>query len=617
MKLKNILSIVLIIFSLLLLFAFFFVVGPLNSLYRQAKPLSSDIALLKQSINNKDLQSAKNQLLVITSRYYSLNTTLNRLSYFRFIPYLNYYYQDCQKLFLVFQASLETTDILIQAIEPYQDFLGLKGSSSSGAKTTQDRIDFLTKSVEGLMPFFDQITQKLSAIRSNLEQINPQRYPIKYRPYFFTAFRYLDQILPLIQSGKPLLEKTPWLLGKSSPRTYFLIFQNNTELRPTGGFWTAYGLIRVKDGQITPLLSEDIYALDARFNSQIPAPRPIKAYHINVPYWNLRDFNLSPDFPTSIKLFLEQYQKISPQNRIDAVIAIDTQVLVDLVKILGQIGVPGWGNFSAQPDSRCDGCPQIIYQLEWFAGRPRNYLETNRKGFLSPLIHSLLANAMGSEKSKITPLITALFNNIRQKNLLFYFLDPNLQQSAQALNLSGSIASTPAATDYFHLNDANMSSAKTNLFLTQKIKHEINLKNQKVDHKITITYTNPSRASNCNLEKGELCLNAPKYRNWFRFYVSPGSQLIKMTGSEVEPLIYDELGKKVFEGFYGDKYPLYPLQSSIVSLHYQSAVSPHPSYTLFLQKQPGTKPINYELLVNNQPFNRFTWSTDLTININF
>ena len=394
-----------------------------------------------------------------------------------------------------------------------------------------------------------------------------------------------------------------------------LIFQNDAELRPSGGFWTAYGSLSISNGKVSPGDSGDIYELDAKLNSSIPAPRPIKAYHINVPYLNLRDMNISPDFPTDAKIFLDNYQKLTGVKNIDALISLDTQVLVDLVKVLGRIGVSGWGNFSADPDKRCDGCPQIIYQLEWIAGRPRDYIEKDRKGFLGPLMNSLLSNAMGSEKSKIGPLAQAFFNNLQQKHIMFYFKDTAMQEAAEKANMAGKITPTDPNIDYFHYNGANMSSAKTNLFIKQKIKHEITSKDGKVEHKVSITYTNPSRASNCNLEKGDLCLNAPKYREWFRFYTNPNSELIKMTGSEVEPVIYDELDKKVFEGFFGNKYPLYAQASLKTSIQYRSSVPASSNYTLLLQKQPGTKAIDYELIVNGKTYDTFSWVADKTFKL--
>ncbi len=617
--LLNLLISLVIFITITLTLGFFFLYVPAKKLEATLSKAPEHFSKLEASLASKNLKSISSELDNLDQ---FLSTTKSQLAYFaplRIVPKYGIYIQDAQNFIEIGFESIKTAKIVITAIEPYQDFLGLEGTSTDSNQTTQDRITFLTQSVESIVPHLTQIETGVSRISDLLTQIDPSRYPEDFRGIpakssIVKAQNLLDQVSFWTKNGRPLLEKTSWLLGKDAPRTYFLLFQNDAELRPTGGFWTAWGIIKVNNGKFTPVISDDIYSLDARFNSSIPAPRPIKSYHINVPYLNLRDMNLSPDFPTSVETFLGHYAKIAPtKDKIDAVIALDTNVLVDLVKILGRIGVGGYGNFSADPDKRCDGCPQIIYELEWIAGRPRNYIETNRKGFLGPLLHSILANAMGSEKGKIGPLAQAAFNNINQKHVLFYFLDPDVQSAATKANIAGSLAQgLPDQTDYFHLNDSNMSSAKTNLFIRQKIKHEITTQNNKVEHKITITYTNPSRASNCNLEKGDLCLNAPKYRNWFRFYTNPGSQLTQITGSEVEPLVYEELGKQVFEGFYGDKYPLYAKSSSIVTLKYTSNLLPSANYQLYLQKQPGTKPIDYDIYLNGVKHSSFVWNSDLT-----
>jgi hypothetical protein len=300
------------------------------------------------------------------------------------------------------------------------------------------------------------------------------------------------------------------------------------------------------------------------------------------------------------------------RTQFDAVIALDTNVLVDIVRVLGKLDTTV-GTFTTDPDPRCNGCPKIIYDLEWISGRPRNYIEKDRKGFMGPLMRALLANAMGSEKSKMAPLASAFFNNIYQKHIMFYFTDTEVQKAAESANIAGQIVKTDANTDYFHLNDANFASAKSNIFITQKIKHEISSKNDIVEHKVSITYTNPAKASNCNLEKGDLCLNAPTYRNLFRVYLPVGSQLVKMTGSEVEPLKYEEHGKQVFEGFYGNKYPLYAMSNTKVTIQYTSSIKASKNYTLYLQKQPGTKAVEYEISVNGQDQEKFSWVADKTL----
>jgi hypothetical protein len=300
------------------------------------------------------------------------------------------------------------------------------------------------------------------------------------------------------------------------------------------------------------------------------------------------------------------------KDKFDAVIAIDTNLLVDMVKILGRLDTRV-GTFTAEPDKRCNGCPSIIYELEWISGRPRNYIEKNRKDFLNPLMSSLLSNLMGSEKSKMGSIIEAGLKNINEKHVLFYFPNEEMQNIGNLANITGKIIDTDKTVDYIHLNDANFASAKSNIFITQKINHNITIKDGIATHKISVTYTNPFPASNCNLEKGDLCLNAAQYRDLFRFYVPIGSKLIKMTGSEVEPVQYEELDKQVFEGFYGNKYALNANSSIKTSIEYTSGATVGSNYSLVLQKQPGTKPVEYELTINGDKQETFQWVADKTI----
>jgi len=619
-KFLTVLYVILGIFILIITFLFFFLYLPGKALLNEVNKTKTIAETLKQSISDKDLAQSKIALTNISQQIVLIDIKFKKLSYLKFIPVAKNYYQDGENLIKIGNDALETGDIVIKAIEPYQDFLGLKGAATSSAKTTEDRISFLTESIESLLPHFDSIDKKVTEIDTLINQIDITRYPetfkgIPLRTDFNKAKEAIGQARKLISDGKPILTKTSWLLGKDKIRNYLVIFQNDGELRPSGGFWTAYTTIKVDKGKIIPGTSSNIYDLDDKISSTTPSPRLIKSYHINVPYLNLRDSNLSPDFPTDAQIFLDGYYKaMGKKTQFDAVIALDTNVLVDIVKVLGKLDTTV-GTFTANPDPRCDGCPKIIYDLEWIAGRPRNYIEKDRKGFLGPLMHALLANAMGSEKSKMAPLASAFFTNIYEKHIMFFFTDTKVQKAAESANIAGQIVQTDTNTDYFHLNDANFASAKSNIFITQKIKHEITTKDGNIEHKISITYTNPAKASNCNLEKGDLCLNAPTYRNLFRFYVPIGSQLIKMTGSEVEPVKYEELGKQVFEGFYGNKYPLYSTSSTKVTVQYSSPIKAGKNYVLYLQKQPGTKAIEYELSVNNQTQESFSWIADKTIKL--
>lgn len=617
-KIIYILSIFLIILSVFAVILFFLVFVPGRKIFAQIQNIKKSIPIIQQAVSDKDLDKIKETLSTLNSQTLSLEKSYKNFGYTKNLPIIGNYYKDGQNFLIIAKEGIATGNILVQTIEPYKDFLGAKGSSTSNEKTTEDRIAFLTESVEGLTPYLDQIEAKVVLIQSALKEINPDRYPEEFKGFqirsnMIKAQEVVDESHKFIKDGKPIIGKISWLLGKDSPRKYLVIFQNDGELRPSGGFWTAYSTLTVKNGKVTPGTASNIYDLDDKIASKVPAPRLIKSYHIGVPYLNLRDNNLSPDFPTDAQIFLDQYYKaMGKKDQFDAVIAIDTNLLVDMVRILGKLDTRV-GTFTAEADKRCNGCPSIIYDLEWIAGRPRNYIDKNRKDFMNPLMSSLLANIMGSEKTKMAPIIEAGLKNINEKHVLFYFPQEEMQTIGNLANITGKIVNVDKNTDYFHLNDANFASAKSNIFITQKIKHDITIKNGVAEHKISITYDNPAPASNCNLEKGDLCLNAAQYRDLFRFYVPTGSKLIKMTGSEIETVQYEELDKQVFEGFYGNKYALNAKSSIKTSVQYTSGATIGSTYTLLLQKQPGTKAVEYELTINGKKQPIFQWAADKTI----
>lgn len=618
-------KITLAIFIVLLIFPFFLYLTflrPVLGLVNKAnhiKQLRFDS--LKSTLETKDIQKMKTELDLTQKDFKDLHSQYQSLSFWGKLPYLKNFYQDGQRLFTIGQLGVESLNIVLKSVEPYQDFLGLSGGQTreNSDKTTEDRISFLTESVENLIPYLNDLESKIEQMDQLIKEINIEKYPenisaIALKKHYYTARSGLDTALNLIKDGRPLIEKTSWLLGKDEPRQYFMLFQNNAELRPTGGFWTAYGTLQVTNGKIKPLLSDDIYHLDSLFQSSIPSPRPIKAYHINVPYWNLRDMNLSPDLPTSLQTFLKNYATIAPVDQYDAFILLDTQVLLNIVQVFEKIGLGGdWGELTIKPDDRCNGCPSAIYYLEHLADKPQSTQISDRKGFLGPMMQSILANVMAAPKDKMPAIAQAFLTSLKNKNLLFYFPNPDLQKSAVSLNIAGTINNPPG--DYLHLNDANFAAAKTNMFINQSIEHEIIPQENDVKHKLTIVYDNPYPASNCNLEAGQLCLNAPKYRDWFRLYTPLGSTLQKLTGSEVQVDPYEELGKTVFEGFYGDKYPLYAESQNRVSFEYTSPVKPSADYSLTIQKQPGSKPINYTILINKIEVESFSLDADRTLHL--
>ncbi len=599
------------VLGVLLIFGVLFGLIPLIQIKNDVNQLTQEAKGIAEGIQSQNFNQSVERLATTKAGLEKVKADYHKLIWLKPIPFLGGFYQDGQHLIGGGEYLLEAGDIALEALQPYADILGLEGEGEGEVKkpeemTTEERLMLALDTLDKLQPSLDQISEKLDLAREEIDQINPDRYPEtlfgkKIREKIVAAVKMIDSSAQLASEIKPVVSYLRPLLGVPDEKKYFFLFQNDAELRPTGGFMTAYAILSVHNGKFNLVSSHDIYALDARFSKRIKAPEAILKYLPNVPYWYLRDMNLSPDFTVSMDTFWENYQLTSGSIEADAIIAVDTQFLVELIKVLGPIGVPEFGNFSAEEDPRCN-CPQVFYELERYADKPVGTLREDRKGIIGPLMHSILLNIMGSPRKKWPEFFNVALSAIQEKHLLFYFFEEDIQEGMEALNASGHLKDFDG--DYLHINDTNFAGAKSNMYIRETVEQKIEIgSNGEVIKTITIDYKNPEPASDCNLESGELCLNG-LYRDWVRVYVPQGSELIESQGSEVEVETYEELGKTVFEAFYGltSNTALRPLGKTQLVFKYKLPfqVESGSEYKLLIQKQPGTYGYEYQVVLDGQ-----------------
>jgi hypothetical protein len=266
--------------------------------------------------------------------------------------------------------------------------------------------------------------------------------------------------------------------------------------------------------------------------------------------------------------------------------------------------------------------------LEDYATRPVAYVRNGRKDILGALMYEIMKRALGISPSQYWGRLFQMgISEIQQKHILAYMMDEKAQTGIESLNMGGRIADGGTILgykdennwDYLHINDANMAGAKSNLFIKQKTKINYEISGNEIVKTITVDYQNPAKASNCNLEAGQLCLNADIYRNWVRVYVPKGSVLLENTGSQDpktykpnEFKTYEDLNKTVFEGFLTVRAE----GSSQFIIKYKLPFKkPNGKLDILIQKQPGTQDHEYIISVNDKQKEQFNLTTDQVINL--
>ena len=469
-------------------------------------------------------------------------------------------------------------------LEPVKLELGFDGNPKGGPERVTQAVKILDRS----LPFLDKVEGNLTKAASSVQNIDTKKYPEKVG----VVKNFILGAAVALKDGKGALTIAPQALGVGSPKNYLLLFQNDKEIRPTGGFITAFATLTISNGQVSATTSDDIYRLDEELLKvclikicPLTPPAPIVKYLPEVSgkprsAWSMRDSNISPDLPTSALEFERMFELLGQGLPFDGIIYIDSQVVEELIEVTGSIDVLGT-TYSGETDKRCN-CPNVIYELENYAEIAAKG-EKDRKAILGVLMQQILARSVGADVEKLPFLIETIARLANHKHIMFYMHDQKAQVALSKLNWTGEIKSFDK--DYLHINDSNFAGGKSNLYVEQKVTQDIKIKNNKVTKKIIIDYKNPQPFG--------IWLNGIN-RDYVRFYVPKGSKLISGKGADEAFNTIEDLEKTVFETFLTVR----PQNSRKIELEYEIPYSPKDKYELMIQKQPGAKDFEYEIKIN-------------------
>lgn len=429
----------------------------------------------------------------------------------------------------------------------------------------------------------------------------------KILPVFLQAkIKKADSFSSFFAGLEPVLAE---VLGFEGEKTFLVLFQNNMELRPGGGFIGSYGLLRVNKGQIVDFKIHDVYDADGRLTGHIEPPFPLKRF-VGINHWFLRDSNFSPEFPQNANSAL-RFLSLETADRADGVIAIDTSFLRSLLGALGPVYVPEYkekvtsANFFQLTQSHAE--------RNFFPG------STQKKDFLRALFTSLMLSLKEKKTLPLSSILKDIKENLAEKHILLYANDPSLQRVFSLSSFSSAwqqekIGKNTIA-DFLGLNEANIGLNKANYYLKRSITQEVSFNPTQgaFEETVKIRYVNFSNNS--------LPFSGP-YRNYLRLILPLNASLtgIALDGKEqkiipavTDPRIYasksfvvpsglevarEELDGKQMIGFL---LTIPPSKTLDVTVSYSlpiSFVAQTFSYQLNLFKQAGTGSDPYTLIIN-------------------
>jgi len=326
---------------------------------------------------------------------------------------------------------------------------------------------------------------------------------------YFSSSR-LDDFRETLWQLKTIFSETPTLLGSSKPASYLILFQNNMELRPTGGFIGSFALIDFDRGRLKGMSVYDVYSADGQLKGHVEPPSEIKEY-LGEANWYLRDSNWDADFPTSATR-AEWFLGKEMDKSVEGVIAVDLEVAKRLLKILGPISLADFNEVIDYTNLYEKTQKQV--EENFFPG---SYKKTN---FLTSLAREIINRLVVSSKEKYPLLIKSIWESLAERHIQIFFHNSTAQRAIGELGFDGEVKQPSCEgncyTDWLGIIDANVGVNKANYFLTRNASLSVYLSGDNLKRYLTIQFKNKA-VSNF----GE----AGRYKSYLRIMIPADSQV--------------------------------------------------------------------------------------------
>ncbi|MFZ5932815.1 MAG: DUF4012 domain-containing protein [Patescibacteria group bacterium] len=395
----------------------------------------------------------------------------------------------------------------------------------------------------------------------------------------WVATSEIDSLREKALETKKIVEELPFLLGEDSPKTYLVLFQNNMELRPTGGFIGSFAFITFDGGRMADVSVMDVYAADGQLKGHVEPPAAIKE-HLGEANWYLRDANWDPDFPVSAAR-AEWFLDKELDKKVEGVIAVDLEFAKKVLEGIGSITLADYGEtVNAQ---NLYAITQREAEENFFPG------SYQKASFLTALSRELVTRISQASEKELTHLAKASWESLSARNIQAFFHNRRVQNAVSNLGFDGSVKEPNCAencyADWFALVDANLGVNKANYFIKRSVAFQVYLSEGQVKRFLTVSLENKANPA--------LGLSG-RYKSYLRVIlpqetlvndalVSAGNDTNQLTPDVSEVRGRKEVGVLVEVGGGQKKDVTFSWEEEI-----PLSFSPKGEYRLYVRKQAGT-----------------------------
>ena len=310
--------------------------------------------------------------------------------------------------------------------------------------TTKGRIDL--DAVERLEKPVHQANAALAVADADVADLDSSGYvgPLKSR--FDKYVELVGDAARGLAAGDKTVSVLPTMAGSDGPRNYLMIFQNNAEIRATGGMPGSWALLHADHGKLSMVQQGTASDFGERESPILPLSKAEVAVYDKQLGTYFQDANFTPDFPRAAELWSARWEERFPGTDLDGVLSLDPIAMSYLLDGTGPIRAGG----------------QTLTEdniVESLLNRPYVELEPQQQDALFAETAKALFDAVTSDLAAPVDFVSGLDRAAREGRFRVASFDADVQSELAGTGVEGALTGDDGATPHVDigLNDATGS----------------------------------------------------------------------------------------------------------------------------------------------------------------
>lgn len=396
---------------------------------------------------------------------------------------------------------------MIQAASEMGRQFSLMGATMHASLPFSERVERIRVPLQSARASLGEVAIAMRRVDSTI-------VPAALRPSFDTVADRVPQMLILFDRFSRMSDLLPSILGAERPMRYLVVFQNDAELRPSGGFIGSLAVVDVSRGAMTKTFVPGGGSYDMQGSLRVNVQSPPPLQHVNA-RWEFQDSNWWSDFPTTVKKLLWFWDEAGGPT-VDGVIAVNASLVERLLALSGPVALPEYGKVITS-ENFYDETHRAV-EVEY------DRVENTPKRFIADLFDAVLRRLSENGSGFTAPMILEILDAIERNDIMIVVEDATLQEHIAAAGMDGALAPLAPYEDGVHLVIANIGGEKTDRVMQDALRHEVVVDSDTRSLTATATLTRVHRGV------AGVPLTGVRNRSYVRVYLPLGSSVLSAEG---------------------------------------------------------------------------------------